>query len=176
MTTIIAKVTDKGVDLGSDSQSTAGNTIRHATKVVNVNGQFWVGTAGRARFGDIVEFADVPHIHPAELSGPGFDAKGWLVTQVIPAWIESVKNAEQVHHEKDEWPHGSSLVVLAGRVFEISSDFSVDEILDYGGIGSGSDYAVGAMAAGKGLKDALEIAARLDPYTGGELKVMKGLK
>lgn len=33
-----------------------------------------------------------------------------------------------------------------------------------------------AIAAGKSVEKALEIAADLDPYTGGELVVKKGLK
>lgn len=177
MTTIIARKNPNGtVDLGADSQSTAGNGTRHTTKITHVNGQFHIGVAGRARYGDILEYAEVPHLHPSDLESSAFDAKGWLVTQAVPAWIAAVKNAESVHLEKEDWPNGGALVVLAGRIFEVFSDFTVDEILDFGGIGSGSDYAVGALAAGKPVDKALQIAADLDPYTGGELKVWKGLK
>jgi hypothetical protein len=35
--------------------------------------------------------------------------------------------------------------------------------------GSGSDYALGAMAAGKTAREAVEIAARFDLYTGSEV-------
>lgn len=37
-------------------------------------------------------------------------------------------------------------------------------------IGSGSDYALGAMHAGACAEEAVEIAARLDPHTGGEIR------
>lgn len=177
MTTIIAKRNPNGtVDLGADSQSTAGNVTRHSKKISHINGQFYVGGGGRARFCDIIEYADVPHIHESDLESEKFDAKGWLVTQAVPSWINSLKNAEQEHLDKEDWPNGVLLVVLAGRIFQVFGDFTVDEILDYGGIGSGSDYAVGALAAGKSIEKALEIAADHDPYTGGELHVLKGLK
>lgn len=39
-------------------------------------------------------------------------------------------------------------------------------------IGSGSDFAMGAMLAGKSAKDAVKIAAKLDCYTGGPIKVL----
>lgn len=42
------------------------------------------------------------------------------------------------------------------------------EVLDgMAAIGSGSAYALGAMAAGKSAAEAVEIAARFDPHTGG---------
>ena len=105
-----------------------------------------------------------------------FDAKKYLVMEAVPAWVEAVKRASEVHEEKEDWPGGIILAVIEGRIFEIGHDFSVDEFLEYGGIGSGSDYARGAMAAGLDAKAALKIAADLDPYTGGELHVKKGLK
>lgn len=44
--------------------------------------------------------------------------------------------------------------------------------LPYWSIGSGSDYALGAMAAGKSARDALRIATRLDVSTGGGVDVV----
>lgn len=177
MTTIIArKNADGTVDLGADSQATAGNATRHANKLTHVNEQMYVGVAGRARYGDIIAYTEVPRIHPADLTAGDFDARGWLITEVVPAWIQGVKNAESTHLDKDDWPGGGVLVVLARQIFEIYGDFTVCEIPEFGGIGSGSDYALGALASGKSVQRALEIAAELDPYTGGELIVHKGLK
>lgn len=141
-----------------------------------MNGQFYVGIAGYARYGDIIRYANVERIHPAELASDQFDAMGWLVTSAVPDWINALKNAEQIHKDKDEWADGSILVVLAGRIFDVGHDFSVTEFLEFGGIGSGSSYATGAMAAGKSAEKALEIASVLDPYTGGQLNVLKGVK
>jgi hypothetical protein len=40
-------------------------------------------------------------------------------------------------------------------------------------IGSGAAYALAAMALGKSPREAVEIAARFDPGTGGEIDVIK---
>lgn len=148
----------------------------HTDKLTAVNKQFYVGIAGYARYGDIIQYADVERIHPAELAAETFDARGWLITNAIPDWVAALKNAEHIHKDKDDWANGSILVILAGRIFEIGHDFSVTEHLEYGGIGSGSNYAIGAMAAGKTAEKALEIASVLDPYTGGQLNVLKGVQ
>ncbi len=39
-------------------------------------------------------------------------------------------------------------------------------------IGSGCDFAMGAMLAGKTAEEAVEIAKKLDPYTGGDVQVV----
>ncbi len=58
------------------------------------------------------------------------------------------------------------LLAVGGTVFEISDDFSVGmDSTGYYGIGSGSDYAVGALHAGADMEEALKIAARLDAFT-----------
>lgn len=97
---------------------------------------------------------------------------------MVPAWIEGLEQQfGRIPDQKDDWPDGIALVVLQGRIFEISFDFTVEESdKPYHGIGSGSRYAIGAMAAGKSIKKAIQVAAELDLYTGGELKVLKGLK
>lgn len=40
-------------------------------------------------------------------------------------------------------------------------------------IGSGRGYALGALAAGSSVKEAMEIAVRYDPYTGGPFDYKK---
>lgn len=142
-----------------------------------INGQFYLGTAGYARHSDVLHYAEVPEVHKAELTAPGFDARGYLVTQVIPAWLRALEKSHEVDPDTSiDWPKGSALIVIAGRVFTTDSVFSVTEHITNTGIGSGSDYALGALAAGKNIQRAIEIAAELDPGTGGELFVRKGLK
>lgn len=178
MTTIIAKVNEKNgtVDLAWDSQGTAGNKVVHCEKVAHINGQFWLGSAGDARWGNILEFAEVPRIHDHEFETGDYNPREYLAMHVIPAWIRAVKDAEESHLEKSDWSEGQALIVMAGRIFEIDGAYAVIENLEFGGVGSGSGYACGALAAGKSVERALEIASELDPYTGGELSVVKGLK
>lgn len=178
MTTIIARKNDNGtVDLAWDSQSTGMGTAV-SEKVFQVNEQFWVGVAGRTRYSNVLGYIDVPPIHPSDLSRDDFDVRGYLITQVVPAWVEGLdKQFGRVPDQKEDWPDGMALIIIKGRIFQCSFDFTIVESdREFRGIGSGSEYAIGAMAVGKSVKKAIEVAAELDLYTGGELKVMKGLK
>lgn len=179
MTTIVAKVNDNGtVDLGADSQSTAGAETSHVNKIAEINGQFHIAVAGRTRYGNLLKYISVPPLHEAEYETGNYDAFGYLITKVVPAWVEGLR--DQFHgipDQKEDWPDGVAVVVLQGRLFRIAYDFTVVEAnRDFIGVGSGSDYALGALAAGKSVKKALEIAAELDIYTGGDLHIYKGIK
>jgi len=66
----------------------------------------------------------------------------------------------------------SSLLVVTpqGRCFEYGSDLRPIELLDtHTAIGSGSDYALGAMAAGKTAEQAVAIACLYDPFSAGDV-------
>jgi hypothetical protein len=163
------------VNLAWDSKVSPGGN--HPEKVKLVNGQFWLGIAGYSRHSDVLHYAEVPTVHPAELNAEGFDPRGYLVRQVVPAWLRALEESHKIDPEtSSEWPKGSALVVITGRVFTTDSVFSVTEHITNTGIGSGADYALGALAAGKNIQRAIEIAAELDPGTGGQLFVRKGLK
>lgn len=97
---------------------------------------------------------------------------------MVPSWVGALeKQFSKIPDQKDDWPDGVALVVIQGRIFQVHHDFTVTEAEgDFNGIGSGSGYALGALAAGKSIEKALEIAADLDPFTGGELHIVKGLK
>ena len=174
MTTIIAKKNKNGsIDMGADSQVSSGTTVE---KVFSQNDQMWVGVAGRALLGDAVRYADVPAVHPAELTAEGFDARGYLVTTAVPAWQKSIKTIVERSLDKDDEPWGQILVVLAGRIFSVGVDWAVSEFQEHGGIGSGANFARGALEAGKNVLTALEIAAKLDNGTGQELRVVENIK
>lgn len=147
-------------------------------KVINVNDQFYVGFAGRSRYANILAYAEVPPIHQSDIQQKHFDARGYLITRVVPAWVDTLNEAlGRIPDEKDDWPNGVAMVVIAGRIFKVDRDFTVSEAEGEAfGIGSGSDYALGAIAAGKSIEKAIQIAADLDLWTGGELNVLKGVK
>lgn len=171
MTTIAAKVTNGKVKIAWDSQSTLGNeaSSTKVNKVVKVNDQFAVGGAGRLRYLNLIQRASVDRIHPHDISQPGFDAEGWIIETLVPTWMKAVKSAwhDTPHEEGDEIPWGTALVVLAGGIYKVGSDFSVLNCGDFGAIGSGSPYARAAMHLGKSAKQAVEIATELDLFTGG---------
>lgn len=175
MTTIAARVSANGkVKIAWDSQSTSGNEASSTSrnKVVKINDQFAVGVAGRVRFSNIVQRASIDRIHPHDILQPYFDAEGWLIETLVPAWMKAVKSAwhDTPAEEGDEIPWGGALVVLAGGIYKIGSDYSVVDCGDFGAIGSGSPYARTAMHLGKSAKQAVEIATQLDLFTGGDAR------
>lgn len=163
------------MDIGWDTQATSGTDVSHAEKLREINGQFHIAVAGYARYSDILQYADVPEIHKADFESDDYDVRGWLITRAVPAWIEALKESEKEHLEKEDWSNGVALIIVRGKIYSLGPDFSITQYPEFGGIGSGSDYAKGALAAGATIKQALKVAADLDPYTGGELRILKGV-
>lgn len=177
MTTIIAKRETNGtITIGYDSLVSGGNTGA-CEKVWDVNGQIFMGVAGYARYGDILQYAPVERVHEAEFESPDFNIHRYVVTEVVPAWQRALQQAYSSDPETEEkWRKGEILIVVKDRIYTFDGLLSVTEHYDFAGIGSGSDYAIGALVAGKSVAGALEIAAQCDLYSGGDLKVIKGLK
>lgn len=60
-----------------------------------------------------------------------------------------------------------------GKLYEADKFCRPDEVLEpFYAIGSGSKEALAAMHCGKSAAEAVEIAAKVDLYTGGEIRVM----
>ena len=58
------------------------------------------------------------------------------------------------------------LIAINGNIFEIDSDLAVSRsIMGYYAVGTGGDYALGALYAGATLEEAAEIAAVNDSKT-----------
>lgn len=174
MTTIAAKKTATGVSVAWDAQVTSGNRASSTefSKVVKVNDQFLVGATGHVRYANLIHRAQVDPIHTYDLSQPGFDGLGWLTDTLVPAWMKAIRNAQETHpaEDKAEVPDGVALIVLAGEIYTVGWDYSVSNNGDFQALGSGSDFAVAAMHLGKSAKKAVEVAAELDLYTGGNVK------
>lgn len=173
MTTIAAKrnpATGK-VTIAWDAQVTTGNTASTGfQKVRRINGQFAVGGAGHLRYLNVIHRTSVAKIHKADLGDPEFDAEGWLIESLVPAWAKALSRAGE---ETDYGtPEGRAIVVLTQGIFEIGYDFSVNGAGDFAAVGSGGHFAVAAMHLGKSAKAAVVVASELDLFTGGEVKEM----
>lgn len=83
----------------------------------------------------------------------------------------------QFDGEPDSAPAGDYDVLVVypdGRVVHHNgSGLSLDVTGQRYGLGSGSEYAMGAMAAGKSATEAVEIACELDNDSGGPVETMK---
>lgn len=178
MTTIAARSSANGkVKIAWDSQVTTGNSKSLGmNKVVKINDQFAVGIAGLLRFANIIHRTSVNKIHPFDLKQEDFDGYGWLLDEAVPAWQKAVKkeldNNPIVDAYEEYVPDGHCLIVLAGKLYTVGSDFAVSTRGDFAAIGSGSAFATTAMHLGKTSKQAVEVATELDLYTGGNVKEM----
>lgn len=84
----------------------------------------------------------------------------YMVCDFIPAVIEAFEHSGCLKEEAHVKSGGTFLVGVLGRLFEVQSDFSVVEpALGYTAIGSGQEFALGALWAVDHLADP-ECAAR----------------
>lgn len=175
MTTIAMKAANGKVRVAWDTQASAGNlaSSKNRTKVIRVNGQFAVGVAGQVRYSNLVQRATVPHIDPRDL-GDDFDAEGWVISELVPAWMHAVKTAwgHTPRDEDAEVPWGQGMLALNGRIIQVGSDFSVLDRGEFGAIGSGGDFAMAAMHLGKTPEQAVDVARELDLFSGGRTEGM----
>ncbi len=94
--------------------------------------------------------------------------------------------AEQVREVRDWLAEGgdkpadldnfNGILIDGPRVYRLECRLILVPILEpFYAIGSGACYAITAMALGQSAEQAVEIAARFDPDTGGGVEVLAGL-
>lgn len=161
MTTIIMVEDVKGITIGYDSQATGGDTIweLESHKVFSSNGIVY-GVSGSALYDAEIQFMELPEYD-------GGDARKWIVKKFLPALRELKKEIDSENESSL-----SLLMVIDNKVFEIGSDLSITRNKNgVYAVGSGADFALGALVSGASVEKALETAAQLDIYTGGPLHV-----
>ena len=105
------------------------------------------------------------HLDTTILFGSAGDSAGCV------AFSEIIKGKQKgTLSEKALFSFSAILVTDTGKIFEIEDSLLAVEITGSGqyAIGSGSAYAVAAMACGKNGKEAIEIASRFDHHTSKE--------
>lgn len=168
MTTILFKETEKGVQIAFDSQVSTGYMKEELEfPKVFANGDLIFGVAGAVRDANILKYA--------ELEQPDFNERAepdrvdcWVTNRLIPS-IAKVLSNQKATEVSDQYmtTNNHTLVVVAGRVYKIGGDLSwVRSTSGIYAVGSGAKYALGALAAGAGLKKAIQAAASLDSGTG----------
>jgi ATP-dependent protease HslVU (ClpYQ) peptidase subunit len=150
MTTIAVK---DGV-MVSDSQITCGNRVDNISykKIHNINGNL-VGLSGSVK--SCLKFID------------------WFqATQDMAEVKANCPNVQVIDPPEIQEEDFCALVLdTQGNLFEYVGciPLSIDEGI--GSIGSGSNFSLAAMRAGASAKEAVEIACKLDIYSGGDIVV-----
>lgn len=95
--------------------------------------------------------------------------------ELFMEWIEG-RGARSDMKEIDDKNDFEAIIVFSDtpgtiRTFDISC-VPVDIEAEFYGIGSGAEFALGAMEAGAGPESAVEIAIRRDVYSGGAIQTI----
>lgn len=176
MTTIVAVKTETDIKFAWDSQVTwQGRAMLGCEKVFD-NGPVTFGVAGSGRAGDILKHMDIPGRREYE---PDFDNEHWIVTELVPAIVTAFQDVSAGGEGQPFDVDGHIILAVDGVIGYLASDLCWAE--DASGIyavGSGSDYAIGALEAGASVKKAVEVAVKWDLYSGGEVatKTIKAVK
>lgn len=142
MTCIVGLVHCNRVHMGADSAGVAGLDIvvRRDPKLFRV-GELLIGFTTSFRMGQLLAYGFTPpKRHPAD------DVMAWMVTEFIEAVRSRFKSGGFTRVENAEESGGCFLVGIAGRLFQIDSDFQVGEVRNgMMAVGCGAAYALGAL-------------------------------
>lgn len=165
MTCVVGLVEKGRVYIGVDSSSVQGWTRRTTTlQKVFRRGPFLIGYTTSFRMGQILE-------HHLEVPKQGDDESDmtYMVTQFIESARTLLKEKGFAKIEANAETGGQFLVGYRGRLYSVQNDFQVGEMSErMDSIGSGGEYALGAMMALAGqaptrrIKKALSIAAHFN--------------
>jgi ATP-dependent protease HslVU (ClpYQ) peptidase subunit len=164
VTCIIGVVQHDVVYLGADScvSNSSSQEITARSKVCAV-GDFLVGASGYVRFNNILTYQFTPRAQE-----PGEDDEHYVVVAFADALRLRLKELGYVNTDEgqDTMTHNDALLAYHHQLYYLSTNFSVTTNRDnLFAIGSGSDFALGAMWAMRDvevetrIRTALEISA-----------------
>lgn len=192
MTTIIGIQGDDWAVLATDSriasfdsEGTAyqSSTLGQGMSKITTNGRYLLGAAGDVRAINLIQHAFTPPAPGSNLRGKKLDA--FITTRFVPALRACFDEHGYSAPDNDRKTHQAEfnstvILVVNATVYVLDSDYSWAS--DQNGIyavGTGSAYALGAIHAYRNQKPiatiqgaktlatkALQVTARLDPYTG----------
>lgn len=167
MTTIVGIEHRKGFTLAADSQTTEGERayISKDIKKITEIGDYVIAGAGVSRFCDIITYGWEPPVYD------GTDLYKFMINKFIPSMRKA--HEETGYTLKDD--EGAVFIVgLKNKLFYVCEDYSVlrTNTKTYG-IGTGANWAVGALLAGATIPQAMNIAIKLDINSGGPIQVVK---
>lgn len=147
MTTVVAVKQGKKIHFAADSQATGGGMPFSVNKVYKV-GKYAFAAAGT--------LSDVQ----ATIRALERDVKKSKKKPSVERFVKNLSGKG-----------GCYILAINKHLYEIGHDGSIIELGDGEpvGVGSGADFAIGALAAGADLETAVQIASVFDVYTGGDI-------
>lgn len=169
MTTIVAVERADGVVFASDTRVSGGPLSDGWVNKVVRNGPFVFGAAGYLRAIQVLKYAKLPM--PPEKCG-GDEVDRFVTKELVPA----VREAFEEFNSKDTKSYEGSIVLcsVSDRVYELTSDGAWSRnVSGVYAIGSGAKYALGALEAGAGPREAIRIASVYDSGTNSDVHIFE---
>lgn len=146
MTCLAALIHGGKVFIGGDSAASVGDAIEtRLNRKVFRNGAYVVGFTGSFRVGQLLQYATLPAVEG--------DAMAHIINAVVPV-LQKLAGKET-----DELLIGVADTRKTGRLFKISSDYSVAEYASYAAAGQGEPYALGKLHGSLGAPEQRVVAA-----------------
>jgi len=148
-------------------------------KKISQRGAFLVAGSGEVQPCDVVQHFWIP---PKLTAKDSEDIYHFMITKAMTSLRICLTDygydfIEGKGEGKAEENRFSFIMAVGGELFDIGDDLSVIRSGDgIYGVGSGSDYAMGALHAGAKPEKAIEIASRLDVNTSGPVQVVEQFK
>lgn len=97
----------------------------------------------------------------------------WTLQPMIE-WIENGAEQDDIPHRLLSHSNDFSCVMVTGdgQLYEFNEGYFIECGVQYHAIGSGAQFALGAMAVGVGAPEAVKAAMEHDKASGGEITVM----
>ena len=163
MTTIVGMQTENGCVIASDSRvADNGKVYTHPDMVKAVErGNYIIAGAGDYRALQVVLHGWQPPIVTAKAKTNIYE---FAINKVAPSLKSTLNEAgidfNKVSDNSDDKFELQLLIAINGTILEIDSDFAIAmNDTNLYAIGSGGDYALGALHAGASVLDAMRIAA-----------------
>lgn len=170
MTTIVAVEKNGDVRFASDTRVSGVPLSDGWVEKVVRNGEFVFGTAGHLRAVQVLQYAKLPappHSHPNRHPD---DTDRFVTKELVPA----IKSAFDEASSDDALEESVVIASVSGRAYQIYGDGAwVRNARGFYSVGSGSEYALGALEAGAKIKKAVEIASIYDSGTNGDARIFE---
>lgn len=168
MTTVVMVDIGDDVEMAWDSLcSRSGEPIELVDPKVFVNNGTIIAIAGIRRAASLLYAAKLPRYVPNHRWA---DSRAWVIEVLIPKMQEAVQGNPGMYDSESRLEF-ELMIVVDGQVYDIDSYW--DPVRSQGGvysIGSGSEFAKGAIAAGASPAEAIAIARDHDLGTGGAIR------
>lgn len=170
MTTIIGIEYDDKSVIVADSRVTddGGRVYSHPVmRKIARRGSLLIAGAGEVAPCDIAQNVWVP---PALTAKDKKDIYRFMIVKVMPSLrkclVDNGYNFDEAHDKKQDGQRFQFLIACGGELFDIDQDLAVMKSEEgFYAIGSGGEFALGALYAGADAIKAMEIASRVSAFT-----------